>query len=379
MLRTYLQIGAYHSTPRYLNLGGFLDFACSCYSGQVSSLDELGAYFQFVRSEKYLEDGDSRDQFARRLVREDLNAIECQLKDLSQDTLSLYMQPKQHIFEVSEVARCSLQRWLPDYTIPQIHFVDKLPAPFDNQQHHAMNIDHGDFVNYGIEPGVYFLNSKLRPVYSAYLYLHELGHVILGRRSPEELAFGLEEGICELLGAFFLAFQCFSPSTVRNLFLLNRHFGSNSRHWEYYRHNTRVLAPLLARYGWQFVFFVLRGGRAKLKQIEDAVYSGNWTIPELDETNLSDDVGKVLSSLLADNDTYVLSARAFYVARFVTPGITLRELATVCAIGEDDVREALDELSQAFSLVTMRTDGTVVTYSDCHRLIKLTGIVRYVI
>src|SRR3972149_6796616 len=60
---------------------------------------------------------------------------------------------------------------------PEIFIVENFPHPYERSDYDALTVDISDYKKYGIEAGIYFKKSNLRPFLSKHLLVHELIHV----------------------------------------------------------------------------------------------------------------------------------------------------------------------------------------------------------
>ncbi len=110
-----------------------------------------------------------------------------------------------------------LQRHGADIDKPLFDIVDKLPSPFDKFKWAAFCPDSEDEKRYGIPKGIYFRKDSFRPYHTRVLLAHEVVHTISGKRDPDLLAMGLEEGLAEIVGSMFLGTKLVGPKIATNL------------------------------------------------------------------------------------------------------------------------------------------------------------------
>jgi hypothetical protein len=259
---------------------------------------------------------------------------------------------------------------------PPIFVVDELPSPYERAGFSALSTDQGDFEQYRIDPGVYFLRSHLTPIYSRYLLLHEMIHYLLGVQHPNEMGRGLEEGICEILGSMLLARRLFGRDLTRNLFIYNRLSSETSQFWELYLDYTRQAAAIYSRYGQQGILELIRSGRPRIKQIEQQLLAGKpWTISVQRETELQDDDLVAHLTFGYGRHLYV-SALAYLIHKDVARGATIQEIAARYKLNANDCRDAVRELQDRIYISALRPDGLTVPFSDSPMIFE-TGALRY--
>src|SRR5438034_7923394 len=151
---------------------------------------------------------------------------------------------------------------------PAIFVVDDLPPPYHRANYSVIAADEDDRQQHGIAPGLYFLREKLRPFHSRFLLLHELVHTVLGIRSPFDFGRGLEEGIAEVLGGFYLSWMVLGKELTTKLFIYNRLSYPHKQFWDLYLDYTRQAAFIYLNFGLEGLISLLRGGRQAVKRVE---------------------------------------------------------------------------------------------------------------
>lgn len=359
--------GLYHVRGRFGALRPFMQALSFDPSNLPYDLEALSSQiYQFNSKVKQFTriDGSNVLEY---LISQDLNSVQRILTDPSVVTSILKRKNLEECIEEAFMkARSILEKngvKLPKRV--QTYIVEKFPNPYSNRDYSVMVADKGDEESYGISPGIYYLRESLRPFYSEYLACHEIIHVVLGDRSPDLLAHGLEEGIAEVLGAFVIARAILGKRLAEQLFIYNRLGETVHPLWEQYLDFTRAAAILYRRYGDQGLFMIVNKGREAVKSIEESILNREDVKINLGNHNPPDEDIEDLDFILnVFPRSSVVSPMAFHVAAFVQPGLTVREIATLARTNIQDTRQALEELASDFSLVGTRQDGTVVTWSD---------------
>lgn len=235
-----------------------------------------------------------------------------------------------------------------------------------------MAADQGDFEIHGIEPGVYFLKSKLRPIYSEFILLHELTHVALGKKSPDLLGRGLEEGFAELLGAMFLSSKVLGENISRNLFIYNRlSFGFN-HFWEMYLDYTRMANHIFNTIGIKGVVEIINSGRDEVKKVENALLLGKKNIlKKYHKGNFDAKTKHIIDDVTLNfGRNLVVSPGAKYISSFVKKGMTMNEICTLAKVDLKKGKELLKELQTKIYICQFRDDDVTCTFNDCDFISK---------
>lgn len=253
-----------------------------------------------------------------------------------------------------------------------VNVVDQLPEPFADRPYSVLTADEGDHQAHGIEPGVYYLRSGLKPFYSHFLLCHEAIHFVLGERSPDLIARSLEEGIAEVLGAMYLSSEILGRDVTRNLFIYNRLSSDYDLFWEQYLDATRQAVLLLQEYGISGLADLLCAGRDAVKRAEDLLFSDRVQGLEL---NRGEAAPAFLLSLawsltMAYPRATIVSPAAVLVAPHAYPGSTVREIAQAARMSTDLCLEALHELADRVCLLNLRRDDVSVLWSDAPRRVE---------
>lgn len=388
--RTYFLSALYHLRGGFSHLPSFLRYARPLSSLPFERLAVL-QNVERLREEYSTMSGPIDQQAALRLlVAEEFERVMTVLKD-SAITEQIDARDEEgmrrHLEQCCDKAIDFLQTMGVDVDCPRLFVVDQLPYPYTNGKYAALMADEGDRTLYGIQPGIYFLSKSLVPFYSEFLLCHELIHVVLGKRSPDQLACGLEEGLAELIGAMYLSSKILGPELTANLFIYNRLSDEYTRFWEFYVDGTHLAALLYHRLGLSGVFELLKQKRETVKALEDQCFHMNFSFSDsLRPTIYRADPDPAFSDLvdflaLAFSRSLVVSPLAKYLMRHISVGRSVAEILDSAHVERTPGEKALRELEQnyyllAFSGGESHFERAIVSLSECHRFSK-DSVMRY--
>lgn len=84
----------------------------------------------------------------------------------------------------------------------------------------AIGLGPGYIKLYNIEPGIYFSKKLLSPIYSDYQTLiHETIHQVINYYSDTEFGRGLEEGLCDVFGEYYLGSKLVAFNVLRKSYI----------------------------------------------------------------------------------------------------------------------------------------------------------------
>jgi hypothetical protein len=250
-------------------------------------------------------------------------------------------------------------------TPPEVFIVDSIPPPYNKTDVSAITADEDDYQKHGIKPGLYFLRSRVRPVYSRYLLLHEMIHTVFGLKSPLLFGRGLEEGVAEIVGAFYLSPKILDKQLTINLFTYNRLNYGHNQFWDLYLDYTRQAAFLYQQFGMDGLVTLLNNGRELVKDVEDKCLRNSLKSIDLPKGRWDDDLSDLVNRLLLTFvRNLVVSPLAYYLFPFIAPGKTSIEILTEAGVEHDAGHRALQELQTRIMSTVFREDGAVVTLSD---------------
>jgi hypothetical protein len=250
------------------------------------------------------------------------------------------------------------QHDLPFGEPPEVFAVEELPPPFDQKPITALAVDSADEEEYGISQGIYFRSGELTPYYSSFIALHEMLHVLLGRKDPERTAHGLEEGLSDLLGSIWLSHLILGRDLTRRLYVLNRLSSQYYRYWERYLDSARQALSLVLVHGLDGLLRLLRNGRKQLYKIEETVLS---PVAQKANIDLNDDfISLAWELLITYPRAFVCSPAAFLFAKHARSGMTVREVATQALLSPELATLAARELRDEHGVIFLRRDELVV-------------------
>jgi hypothetical protein len=242
----------------------------------------------------------------------------------------------------------------------------------------AMNIVLADEVEFGAPKGIYFIKARLRPIYTVFLLAHELTHTVFGQRSPDKIAAGIEEGLAEVLAAFFLMPRL-DHAIGKNLFLYNRIYPLQGGLADRYLPFSRLAGIVALQVGWVGFLSLYKEGRERIRELETAIYAGRpWTtlVFETDCLN-SSERADIEAAVFAADPLLFCSPAAYLVGEMLNPGMTVKEIAHITTLPEPVVREAISELQSNFSFAILSKDQNVVVYS--YPIQRCPGVLRFLI
>lgn len=254
-----------------------------------------------------------------------------------------------------------------DLTPPkcQISFVDEFPGPYAGRNYIAMALDEGDRADFGVEPGIVIKKSKYIPLFGRTIFLHEMIHIVLGERDPFELARGLEEGLCELLGFVYLGAKAIGSKEVRHSFAYVRLRQNQLPIWSYYTDMTRQARLVYRAFGLSGVFDMLKSGRKELKKVEASVLDGTLSQAGLQRGTFDPSLESDLDWLLdAFPSQCVVSPEAYKILPHMGLGASLREARVQSGLSEALFDAAVVELEGHLRILTIRGDHQTVIASD---------------
>ncbi|MEU4765367.1 hypothetical protein AB0H12_19120 [Actinosynnema sp. NPDC023794] len=245
-----------------------------------------------------------------------------------------------------------------------VRVVRTLPEPYASKGFSALTADLGDWKRHGVEPGIYFLESALQPLFTEYFVAHEIVHVWLGLISPDDSCTILEEGLAEYLSIFGYIGHRYGASAARKLHRLYRlNSSANSRFESYVDGLKQLLFVIDAVGGDAEVLAIARGGRAALNEAFQEVLAGAAEQPSgggVQPDVLGEGRASAKSLVLAVPRSLVVSASAYQVAVVARDGMTVRELAHDTGMSLTAVDAGLRELDGR-ALITLRKAGQVVS------------------
>jgi DNA-binding transcriptional ArsR family regulator len=364
--RHYLQALLYHVVPEFSAMGPFLDYTCADLARAPYSRDSVRQFLAYALSPSYPAATREPEEYAlRQLVQRELRKVEPLLEQPALlAALDAESDPLDVLTKTSHQALPLLRANGLPVDAPPLFLVDTFPAPYDRHPVEALCLDPGDHLAFGVQPGLYFLKDRLRPLRSRQLLLHELIHWHFGTVSPDLLEPGLEEGFCELLGAIQLSKETLGRTLTENLFIQGR-----EGHTHRYLDDTRQAVCVLNLVDWDGLFRIAKNGREALETIEKALWLGDFDLIRQyrqHDRAAFHELPNHLCSVLSRNAT--CSPLAKYISLHTHAGDSVRELASRTGLEPLSVRKALSELQDDHGLAVLRMDKAVVTFSKCETI-----------
>lgn len=257
-----------------------------------------------------------------------------------------------------------------DVGTASVRLVERLPPPYEERPFSALTADEGDRRKFGIAPGVYFLQSDVRPSLCEYFLAHELVHVAIGNRYPDEPANFLEEGLAELVSIFYYYAETYGKDAARSLFSSVRRTTDPSYTLDSYGESLSIVALAAARNGLDSIveYFLREGRNSALKHLLRE-FEGAQPAPKSDKSPIC-----ALSAATLPRSTAV-SAAAFVCAPYALVGATVSEISHAAMMSPELVESALRDLS-SISATVLRPDGQVVSASSAPDFSE-SGLLRF--
>jgi hypothetical protein len=306
--------------------------------------------------------------------------------------------PMRNVFDSFEPTQATLSQYfdgirafyhakgieIPDASI---YLVDELPKPYTNKGFYALTADEGDRKRHGITPGLYFMPKGVAPVIIEYAIAHEIIHIWLGNRSPDDSCTMFEEGLGEYLSVFGYLASRYGPQRADafyRYYRLNSAFGSR---YDAYVDGLRQIVGIATSCGYAKLIAAANSGRPELNQllIDYANAADFGGLPGLDKGLISGEPvpyefaaqghAHAIATTMVFPRSLIVSAEAFLVARVARNGMSIREAAKACSTSEELARKAIAELDER-ALMTVRVDGQVISRNLAASYLDL-GHLRY--
>ena len=250
-----------------------------------------------------------------------------------------------------------------------IYFCDSFPKPFDKNKGIALAPDDYDEMKFGIKKGIYFLKSNVSLYQSRLLIAHEILHHVCSKRQPELLARGLEEGLCELIGAYIANSMLFAKPIPENYIRLRRFkYANPNQKFKVYTDYLRLAYLLLKQVGMEGVVSIINSGRRALKSAETSLIHGETIyLPFQGKATVPQDLLCNLDKLLLGTiENEVLSPLAFYIVRNYSGERSISSFADTHGIDFVDCKSAFEEIQKR--IYGCVVDGDIIQFSDLEQL-----------
>jgi hypothetical protein len=310
-----------------------------------------------------------------RLVAEDLGALLERAPFVAAE-ISAWSDPLGALESARDRMAAALRVLAIPFHTPDLHVAAGLPEAYDVPLLAAVSLDETDANHFELPAGIHLDGRRLLPYLSECTLGHVLVHSALGQRSPEHLGRGLEEGLCEVLGALHAAGTVIGLDTAADAFAAARLTPSRGPHREAFLDHVRSAALLHRRHGIQGLAELARSGRGAIKLAEDALERGCPEEVDLPEGEphaaLQDTLDRLL---LARSRPSAVSPLAFALCQDVRTGGSFIEAADAHGVPHDRALEAARQLVDDAFVLVMDDAGTVLV--DDLDLVLGSGALRY--
>ncbi|MBT0772992.1 hypothetical protein KIH74_28875 [Kineosporia sp. J2-2] len=270
----------------------------------------------------------------------------------------------------------SFRRYGLSFSSPALHIVETFPAPYDTMDWTATSPDAADEREYGIEAGNYFKEKHLVPVGSDILLAHEMTHAIIGQVNPDLLGRGLEEGIAVVVGELLIGSSVFGPDVV---YQYARHHWFDQRATQInrlYADYARMAAAIYHRCGIDALIELIRQGREKIKEAEQATLAG-LAPSGLPTGRWDEEFGALVDRVcLQTVRDLTVSPLTQWVATFAQVGRSSSDVAELAGVTPEDAQKSLKELQEEIFVIVTGDDR--IDYSDAG-FITGTQSLRYLV
>lgn len=354
----------YHG-GNFSNINKFVDKTISCFN--------IKSYSQFEdiinNIDKLIFDAKANNDFCKLVILEDLKNI--RLDDYVFISKSNFNQIIESSLQLTLNLYKSIGLNVPKNFDLNLCLCDQFPAPFNNNKGIALSPDSYDEEKFGIKKGIYFLNSKVSFYQSRLLIPHELLHQIISKNDGSLLARGLEEGLCELIGGYYINSILFNKTVAYN-YIKHRRFkyGITNQKFKIYTDYMRLAWILYEQVGLDGIVDIINGGRKTIKDIESQLINGKII------TNCNNN----FSNLAIDDKLFrvieneVVSPIAYYVIKLYNNEKNILDFANKNNIDIDLCRKAFLEIQNRVYGCVIEND--LFEFSDINQ-IKINNNIRY--
>lgn len=224
--------------------------------------------------------------------------------------------------------------------VPDLHVAEDPPPAYAVPFLGVVSLDSSDALHFGLPRGIHVALRGLLPLMAEMAVGHVLVHAALGAKSPEMLGRGLEEGACEVLGAWHATSPLLGLETCERVHVATRVTPSPPPHRKDMLAWTRAAAFLLARGGVAGLAALVREGRGAVKRVEATI-----EMPEPHELSAGDvALHLALSRALSRPQPHAVPARAYLLAQHLRAGANARDAARAAGLPPDDATALAREL-----------------------------------
>lgn len=279
------------------------------------------------------------------LLKDDLEKLQVSLDtDSIRTSLSNFYRPngpeetyKKLVKEAENIFHCS--------SIPDLHLVDNLPEPFHLKPWDSMSVDDLDSRRLNIPSGIYYRSEFVTHCYYEFVIAHELVHWVISSFSDKYYKFTspLEEGVCDLLGAYILYDAKILPmNVIKNLFIYNRALKSQNDVWSIYWKFCKQAAYYCAVGGLESLIDLVKDGRLAIDNAQLCCASGNVRNENCKEIMFLTEIISADNAWCLGADEYILMLST--LTKEKDCAFSKKELSSTSGLPKDNFNNALERL-----------------------------------
>lgn len=341
-------------------------------------VDDLEWFVGFARDRKRLNELPTP---LADLVRADLETLDQGLLSFEGDGRAQQIETRlSNCYQQAQDVYQSLGFKIPDF---DLHLVDRLPDPYDDENLWGLTLDAQDARETGAAAGIYMKKSTAYPLLAEATLCHEMVHSLFSFVEADHLVRGYEEGACDLI-SFMALCRAIGNTYAKSVLVRYRLYTRDPFDFAYRDALRQACSTVLAIGGdrWLDLMRQIQSeGRASFLRLEESLIAeGSMPVVKEGAPASKTEAGLELESLslqlLATPESYVLSPDAFAVAQVAAVGDTTERLLSKLQTHRemDRVLKALEELSGTLRLVV--TDDNIITANEAPLYIR-TKTLRY--
>jgi len=243
---------------------------------------------------------------------------------------------------------------------PPLRLVDNLPDPFSDKAWDAMCVDAQDEKKFSIPKGIYYRKAVLTHCYFEFVIAHEIAHWIVGLNSEKHIPYVtlFEEGLCDLLGAYFLNEQSIVPvGAITNLLAYNRALKPQNSLWYAYWTYCKATISIVIEDGFDEIINIIKSGRENIRKFP--IQGGSLNN---EDYHAKSNIKNLICALLKADMLYTIPAEEFmvlktslqYAEEYINPGVIAKDLK----ISTDRLNSILTNLAKR-GLIVIESDDTI--------------------